>query len=154
MSIGIECYYAAQYISQTDFNFRPWFSKIIPYLWELLGLFFVLYAWASKGINRNNFLVLFGYVILIILLSLKKEHILKFLSWKPWQLVAPLPYMIFLTHVVLLEIIKKYVNYQAYPQAIVYLSTLALAVSLGGLCYHAQKWCFAHLKSALFISRD
>jgi peptidoglycan/LPS O-acetylase OafA/YrhL len=153
MSIGIECYFASQYISQTDFHFRPWAKKVLPVAWELLGLYFILYAWLHKGGNTSNFFVLFGYVIVILLLAQRKEFFLRFLSWKNWQFIAPTAYMLFLTHVIWQKLVYKYVPYKQYPQWAVCLGLLLFCSIFGWFWYQAYKHYFAKLKKALFLPR-
>ena len=151
VTIGIECCFASRYITQTDFHFRPWAKKVLPFVWEILGLCLMLYAWFHKGSNRYNFLVLFGYAIVIIVLAQKKEFFLRFLSWKGWKCITPTAYMLFLTHVIWLKIIYRHIPYQLYPHWFVYLAVLVFCVSFGWIWYNVQKYCFAKLKKALFL---
>ena len=150
MSIGIECYFISKYFAKNKSKIREKYRPYIIRFFEILGLFLMLYAWTAKGVDKNNFLVLFGYIILVIILSLHKETFLKFLSWKMWRPLAPTAYMIFLTHCAWLEIIKKYVSYKNYPETFVYITVVMFCCVFGFVCYYTQKYLFAKIKAFLF----
>lgn len=154
MAIGMECYFVSQYFKTHDITVKDSYKKYMVMCFEVIGLYLMLYAWTFKGVNKTNFLVLFGYTILFIILYLHKETILKFLSWKMWRPVAPTAYMLFLTHVVWLGIIKSYIPYKNYPETLVYASVMIFCVVFAFICYHAQKWLFAKLKQMLFVPQD
>lgn len=151
MSIGIECYFVTQYFTHNNFMIRKRYKTFIIQFFEIIGLFLMLYAWTYRGVDKHNFLVLFGYAILIIILALKKETFLKFLSWKIWRPLAPTAYMLYLTHCCWLDIIKRYVLYKNYHEAVVYTSVMIFCCIFAYICYHTQKWLFAKLKHILFI---
>lgn len=154
MSIGMECYFISLFFQQNNLDIRASIKKSIIIFLEIAALFLVLYAWTCKGVDRRNFLVLFGYAILLVILYLRKETFLKFLSWKVWIPITQIAYMLFLTHIVWLEIIKRHIPYQDYPEVMVYASTLTFCCIFAFLCYHAQKWFFAKLKELIFVSLD
>ena len=151
MAIGVECFFVSHYLKSHRINIKKIYKKSIVLLFEGLGLFLMLYAWTFKGVNYTNFLVLFGYVILLIILSLHREIFLSFLSWKKWQYISPVAYMLFLTHVLWLTIIKKYIPYQNYPEWVVYASIVIFCTSFAFVCYYAQKKIFAKLKEMIMI---
>ncbi len=59
--------------------------------------------------------------------------------------------MLFLTNILVINTIKKYIPYKEYPQPLVYLMVMVLCIIFAIICYQLQKWLFARLKDILFV---
>lgn len=129
------------------------YQKFFCGLIELIAITIIYYCFNLRQFTKNEYLVYFAYPAILGILYCHKETFLKFLSWKMWKPIAPTAYMLFLTHVVWLEIIKRYIPYKNYPEVVVYASVMFFCVIFAYLCYHAKKCFFAKLKQILFIQQ-
>lgn len=148
IGIGIMTFFVCQ-----NFKTKPsrlkYKNAILPIL-EIAAVSILVYCFSLTKLTRTEYLIYFAYPIIIGLLYLKKETILKFLSWKIWCPLAPTAYMLYLTHCLWLEIIKRFVNYKVYPVPLVYIIFMFFAVLAAFILYHTQKYLFAKIKVFLF----
>lgn len=152
LSLGMLSFYAINAIKNNVFCFRK--NLLIPMflLFEFIGISFVVVAFCQKNCRTSDYLVLFGYTCIICVLYLRQEKILKFLSLSFIQMIAKYSYMLYLIHVVIIEIVRDKFDYQTYPRFFIYSTILLLSTCFAAFCYHAQKWLFSKLKHFLFVS--
>ena len=154
IGLGIELFYLTRFFQNNSINIKSYIITPILFLLEIFGICLFVYAMSSGGPSKKDFIVILGYIFLIPILYLQKEHLLKFLSFSLWKMITPTSYMLYLSHVIWLDIIKKYIPYKEYPQPLVYLIVMVFCITFAFICYHAQKWLFAKLKDILFISNQ
>ncbi len=58
--------------------------------------------------------------------------------------------MLFLTHAVILEIVKRHVDYQQFPRPMVYLSLIIFCTAFAILCQKLSSKFFGWTKKLLF----
>ena len=58
--------------------------------------------------------------------------------------------MLFLTHVIILEIVKRHMDYQQYPRPVVYLSLIVFCTAFAILCQKLSALFFRRAKKILF----
>ena len=152
MGLGISTYYVCYSLQDKPLPLKKVFKKNIVTYIEVLSLCLLIWVMSRPGTTYRDFLIYFAYIPLISILYFQKETFLKFLSWKIWSPLAPTAYMLYLTHCIWLEIIKRYIPYKEYPQSLVYLMVMAFFFFFAIICYHLQKWLFAKLKNILFVN--
>ena len=152
MGIGILCFFICQKMQKNSFQIR--WPKAFYLILEIASVVTLVYCLNLKELTKNEYLVYFAYPTIIGLLYCRKETFLKFLSWKIWRPLAPTAYMLYLTHYLWLEIIKRYIPYKNYSEVVVYASVMIFCVIFAYICYHAQKWLFTRLKQMLFVPQD
>lgn len=152
IGIGISTFFICQSLQTNPIQLKP---KILPVLYifaEISALLLLIYAFSQRETGKTDFLIYFGYPVLIGLLYCHKETFLKFFNLKIWQSLSPIAYMLYLTHVILLDITKKYIDYTTYPQSIVYIGFLLISIFFAFACYHLQKRFFSLIKKTLFVT--
>lgn len=153
IGLGIETFFVCHYIQNNSF---PAIKNPSVYilLIEALCLYLLSYSFAQEQLSKRDFICYFAYPFLIGLYYSNKAILTRFFSWKIWSFITPSAYMLFLTHVICLEIIKKYVSYQHFSRPIVYSLLMLFCGSFAIFCYHIQKWLFKKLRQILFVSQS
>lgn len=79
ISLGMCLYFFAEYLRSNPFRVRKVMVRPILIALEVVALFLIAYAMTRTKVARTDYLVLFGFAILIPMLYLQKETLLKFL---------------------------------------------------------------------------
>ncbi len=151
IGLGMILYYITEYIGRNSLPIKEKYKPLLCKAFELFAVYLWLYSFLHGGPSKYDLLSLFAFSFIIPILALRKEFWLKFFSWKQWEKLTPTAYMLFLTHIVCLEIIRKYISYKEYPQPLVYFMVMGFCIIFAIICYHSQKWLFAKLKDILFV---
>ena len=154
LTIGIYCFQICEQIRKLHLRIKPKFEKLLLFILEIVSVVLLINAiLIRKGQDISDFNIYFYISYIIGLLYFRKEKFLKFLSWKIWQPFADLSYTIYLTHLIVLEILRVHWSQLSYTSPwISYPIIIALCLAFAFLCYHAQKWLFAKLKNVLFVN--
>lgn len=137
IGLGILLFQFAAFIHTNPLSVKQKYLPTVFIVLECLGIFLTVYAMVHAKINQNDFLALFGFSILIPQLYYRKETILKFLSFKFWDAFSDSAYMLFLTHVVLVEVIKSKWTLPRAPQT--YLALILFCTVCAKILYILQK---------------
>lgn len=154
IGFGILLYSFSNYLKNNPFHIRKKALPTIVFLLECLGLFLTVYAMTHGAPSRTDYLVLFGFAILIPIFYLRNERLLKILSLPFWEKFAGSAYMLFLTHCVLLEIIKRKIPYLNYPKSMVYLGVMLFCAINALACQWLCKKMFTGLKRLLIEEKN
>ena len=152
LGIGISLFFICERIKKSFCFLR--YPKTIFSILEITSIYLLIFCFFSRKLFQREYIIYMIYPIILSILYFKKEFFLKFFSWKLWFPVAPTAYMLYLTHCILLEIIKKYISYKNYSETVVYVMVMIFCVVFAYICYHVQKWLFAKLKQILFIPQS
>ncbi|MFQ6778239.1 MAG: acyltransferase family protein [Alphaproteobacteria bacterium] len=142
ISLGMETYFIAQSLKEKNIKIKFSFAL------ELLGLFLVIYPMFGHGLSVTDFMLLPGYMILIILLYLNQENLLKCWSWKILGKITKCSYMLFILNVAILEAIKFNGEYVNYP---IWLVCLVIIIGTTIIALIAQKLCALTLKGLQIV---
>ena len=132
ISLGMETYFIASYLKDKNIQIK------LAFLWEILGLCLVLIPMTASALNVTDFILLPGYMILIVLLYLKQESLLKFMSWEPLAKITSCSYMLFIINVALLKSIKFCGGYANYS---IWLVCGAIVIGFTIIALAAHKLC-------------
>lgn len=132
LALGMETFFIASSLQEKKIKIKH------AYFWEILGILLILHPMLSRGLHITDFMLLPGYIILIILLYLNQERLLKFLSWKSFAKITSCSYMLFILNVVILQSIKHIGGYEKYP---VWLTSIAIIIGSTIIALLAQKLC-------------
>lgn len=154
LSVGIYCYQICEYIKTLTVQIKPKALNIFLGICELTVVCLLINTiLLRRGQNIDAFNIYFYIAFLVGLLSFKKEFFLRFLSWHGWERVAYLSYTIYLTHIILLEILRvHWVSLNTMNPAVMFVIVTILCVAFGFVCYHTQKWIFNKLKHVFLSS--
>lgn len=146
---GVTAYYLASnntFITTVN-NFKNTIFSVLVYSLFIL----ILYLFLQEQ-NSSIFNIYIVMTALIALIGCKPEWSNAIFSWKIWHYFYKISYMLFLTNILVIDIIKRYIPYKEYPQSLVYLMVMAFCIIFAIICYHLQKWLFAKLKDILFVN--
>ena len=146
---GVTAYYFANndtFIKKVNSLRNKMFSLIIYSL-----LLLTLYLFIQNK-NCSIFNIYIVMTLLIAFLGCKPKWSNSIFSWKIWHYFYKISYMLFLTNILVIDTIKKYLPYKEYPQSLVYLMVMVFCIVFAFICYHVQKWLFAKLKDILFVN--
>lgn len=105
--IGIYVYWFCAFLSKDKYKIKSKILSICLFVLEVVCVCNILYFLIIKSSFDKSTFGIYLYVSFIIsLLYFKKEKILKFLSWKIWYPFAKISYMLYLTHMLLITILK------------------------------------------------
>lgn len=140
-------------ISFDALRFRPQITNALLLIAEITATCLLINAiLLRKGQDIADFNIYFYISFLVGLLYFKKERFLKFLSWNGWERVAPLSYTIYLTHLILLEILRvHWVGLSTMNPALMFTIVTLLCLAFGYLCYQTQKYLWRLIKKVLLI---
>ena len=145
---GMYTYWGCQTLKTCKISWRPQFITAILLIGEIISTLGLGYLFVfRKGYNIDTFNVYFYASFLIGLLFLKREKLLKFLSWKIWVPFAKISYSLYLTHDILLIIAKE--HYLPYITTHILSSSVLfalIAIIFATLCYFGQSCIFIFLK--------
>ena len=153
---GIYCFFICQIIQNIKIKFRKPVVSLVLFVLECVatGLLFNAVL-LRKSQDISDFNIYFYISFLVGLLYFHQEKLLKFLSWKCWEKVSYLSYTIYLTHLILLEILRVHWKGLATMNPFVmYTVIICLSVLWGYVCYHAQKKLFVKLKEMIMIPQS
>ncbi len=156
LTIGLYCFQVCQWIKISDIQIKPMILSKLLLVLEIVAVILLVNAiLIRKGQNIDDFNIYFYISYIVGLLYFGKEKLLKFLSWKGMQPLADLSYTIYLTHLILLEILRvHWTALSSIKPFYMYIIVVVLCIMFGYICYHAQKWLFTKLKQMLFVSQD
>lgn len=153
LTAGIYCYQICTFLKKANFQVKPKILSVLLFLLEAVAVALTVNAvLVRKSQDVSDFNIYFYISYIVGLLYFRKEKLLKFLSWKIWGKVADISYTVYLTHLILLEIIRVHWKQLSYMNPF-YSYTIIVMMSLifGYICYHAQKFLFAWLMNKLLL---
>lgn len=153
LTVGIYCFWICDFLKNIRVRFRPRITHICLAILEITAVVLLINAvLLCKGQDIADFNIYFYISFLVGLLYFKKERFLKFLSWNGWERVAPLSYTIYLTHLILLEILRvHWVGLSTMNPALMFTIVTLLCLAFGYLCYQTQKYLWRLIKKVLLI---
>lgn len=141
MLVGIFTYKICEYLKTLNININKKLLSISLLILEILSLSVIVYLLIyEQSYLLNSFNIYFASAFIIGLLYFGKEKILKFLSWNIWTKISCWAYMIYLTHLVVLECLGH--QWKALSTMSPWLSYPILVICcviFGGICYNLQK---------------
>lgn len=149
IGVGILSFFVCQNIQREPSRLK-YKNVLLPVL-EIAAVAVLCFCLSLTKLIKTEYLIYFAYPVIIGILYFRKETILKFLSWKIWRPLAPTAYMLYLTHCLWLEIIKRFINYKVYPVPCVYIVFMVFAVFAAFVLYHTQKFLFAKINTFLLV---
>ena len=155
LTVGIYCYQICQWIKNLNIRWNPKAVTCALFCGEVLSIIVLFREIILRNHHSiSDFGIYFYGAFIIGLLYFHREKVLKFLSWRIWGHVAYLAYTIYLTHLILIEILRKHwlgLSYMSpwcsYPIIII------LCIVFGWAAYQLQKWIFIGLRK-LFVQES
>lgn len=148
---GIFTYELCRFIAGLRVRFNMKIVSPILHILEIVAavlLVKMILVHEENGVFDFNLYYYVGYIISLIYLG--KAFFLKFLYWRGWKDVSYLSYTIYLTHLILIEILRKHwVGLSSMNPFCSYTILVALCILFGYVCYHMQAWVFSRLKTLL-----
>jgi peptidoglycan/LPS O-acetylase OafA/YrhL len=129
LSLGMETYFIALYFKSRDIRIK--YARAF----ELFALLLILKPMLSYTPDITDFILLPGYMILVILLYLKQEYLLKILSWKYLSTFTSCSFMMYILNVVILETIRFEGGYLNYPIWLVCIAILVGVTVIACICH-------------------
>ena len=151
--IGILLFAVCQFLAQNDLIASEKKKAVILWCFELAAIIFSVKYLLKRYPSIRDFSVYFTFSYLIALLYFGREKLLKFLSSTKFEKLSELSYSLFLTHIFILELAKKYVfENQPGGVSVSYVPLLVIVcVIFAFVCFHAQRVLFAGLKKWLAV---
>ena len=151
LTVGIYTYWICEFIKKQKMILKEKALYAMLLLGEIVSVLGLLYTFIFQTLSDNSDFNVYFYAAFIIgLLYFKKERLLKFLSWKIWQPFGRISYMLYLTHFIIIDILKTNCEEWARSNLVVtYLLITVLTVLFAFGCSWEQKWCSAKLKKLL-----
>ena len=151
LGVGVLTYYISNYLVNSDIKLK--YPKATTTMVEVVVLITLITLMNGERLSRQEYFVVLAFPILIGLFYSRQGLLYKIFSWHSWSKVAPWAYSIFLTHCVLLEVLKILgFVYPVYSKLEIYGSFIVLSVLIGGIVYYIQRLFFKKLK--LFVIRE
>ena len=151
--IGILLFALCQFLAQKDLIASEKKKAAILWCFELAAIIFSVKYLLKRYPSISDFSVYFTFSYLIALLYFGKEKLLKFLSSTKFEKLSGVSYSLFLTHIFVLELAKKYV-FENQPGGVnvIYIPLLVIVcVAFAFVCFHVQRLLFARLKKWLAV---
>lgn len=129
LGIGIISYLCKDYIG--------YFSNKFIFFIELLCILYSIYIICHGQINFEVFNFYISFSIITIILYNKRETILRILSWKILEKISSSSYMLFLSHLLIIENLSRYFKNQIlqYNSMMVLLIITTVSVIIGYILY-------------------
>lgn len=147
LSMGVIAYYVYQ---------NKWLQN------KILNVFILIITLISTYLLLDNnrpsetvYNIYFLALFLILSSATLDRHMQMLFDNKFFQYLAKISYMVFLTNILVLKIIAKYIAY--FPlinKNICIIFAVFSCFAFAALCYHMQKWLFIKLKQILFIPQS
>jgi len=153
IGVGIMTYFACKYVS--DAGIRIKYPKTICFILEIVCILLLVHCLGYDHLTQKEYLVYAAYPVLIGIYYFRRETITRFLSWPKLAPITNLAYMLFLTHIVILDVIRNSsLPYHEYPRFAVYLGVVVLCVFAAYICHFVQRRLTTVLHHKLFIPKD
>ena len=156
ITVGIYCFQICQIIKNMDIKLKQRIASILFFILEIVSVvLLVKNILFRNGQNLADYNVYFYTSYIIGLLYFRKEKLLKFLSWNLWKPFVDLSYTIYLTHLILLAVLKtNWPMLSSLNSYIFYPIIVIMCVIFGWLCYNTQKYLFSKSKLFLFQNKQ
>lgn len=153
ITVGIYCFQLCQYIKTLNIQFRQKLLSILLFVLEFISvILMVRLILFRNGQDLADYNIYFYTSYIIGLLYFGKEKLLKFLSWKIWKPFVNLSYIIYLTHLILLPVLRtKWPELASMPMYKMYPIIVIACTGFGAVCYYAQKYLFNKIKYIFLI---
>lgn len=154
ITVGIYCFQICQWMKIANIYLKPKIQSVALFILEIVAVALLVNAiLIRKNQDVSDFNIYFYISYIVGLLYFRKEKFLKFLSWKCWKPFTDLSYTIYLTHLILLEILRvHWVGLSTMNPCLMYAIVTIVCIAFGAICYYTQKWLFSKLKHFLFVS--
>lgn len=151
LTVGIYTFQICKKCTAIRINNEKLINAIMTLL-EFVSCFLLIKSICFRqGQDISDFNVYFYISYIIGLLYFKKEKLLKFLSFNFWGYVSDLSYTIYLTHLIVLEILRVHWPALSTMNPItMYTIVTILCILFGKICYELQKVVFQKLNKLFF----
>ena len=130
------------------------YQKLSFFALEIIAIIALIYCLSLNIRIKDQYLIYFSYPVILALLYFRKETLLKFLSCKIWKPVVPCTYMLFLTHSLVIGLVKEYLPYKNFPQISIYIFIMVTCVIFGIICHSVCQKSFIALKKFLLLTDE
>jgi len=139
LTVGIYCFQICQWIKTLNLQIKPKILSGLLLILEIVSAVLLVNAILIRNhLDIADFNIYFYISYIVGLLYFRKEKFLKFLSWRCWQHFTDLSYTIYLTHLILLEILRvHWIGLTTMKPVYMYSIVTVLCVGFGFICYHA-----------------
>ena len=153
ITVGIYCFQLCQYIKNLKIEFKQNLLSFSLFVLEIISVVLLIKLILFRnGQNLADYNIYFYTSYILGLLYFGKEKLLKFLSWKIWLPFVKLSYTIYLTHLILLPILRvKWPDLTTMSMYKMYTIIVILCVGFGAICYYIQKNCLIKLKGIFLV---
>lgn len=150
LTVGIYTFQICQKCTEIKLKNEK-FINIIMILLEAAACFLLIRSICfRKEQDISDFNIYFYISYIISILYFRKEKILKFLSLSVFEYVSNLSYTIYLTHLIVISILKSHFPLlSTMNQTIMYAVVTIICVIFGKICYELQKIAFQKLHNFL-----
>lgn len=107
MGCGILLFFVCHFLQEKPLSFK--YKNVIFIILEALAVFVLISCFKRTYLSQKEYLVYFAFPVLIGIYYFHKEVLTSFFSLKLWKPLTDLAYTLFLVHVPVLELAKKYV---------------------------------------------
>ena len=151
LSIGLFCYHICNNLQNLTIKFNEKYISIILMILEFISIIQVIrYLSFEKNHSIADFNFYFYMSYIICLLYCRKEKLLKFLSFNIWKNFSYLSYSIYLTHLIVISILKKqFLIFTQLPECYTYVIIAFICLFFAFFSYLLQKFIFSILKAKL-----
>lgn len=152
LTIGVYTFLICNFIKDINIHFNKRNTDMLLFVLEIAAVYLLAKLLLfSKG---NSFNVYFYASFITGLLYFKKEILLKFLSWKIWNRVSYLAFMLYLTHLIVLEIVRvHWKGISAINPVCAYSIIVFVSIVFSWFCYKIKDYVFKIL-NLLFIDPE
>lgn len=150
MGCGILLFFVCHFLQEKPLSFK--YKNVIFIILEALAVFVLISCFKRTYLSQKEYLVYFAFPVLIGIYYFHKEVLTSFFSLKLWKPLTDLAYTLFLVHVPVLELAKKYVFENQPGGDAAYIPLLVIiCVAFAFVCFHVQRLLFARLKKWLAV---
>lgn len=131
MSVGVELYYVSLYFEKNIEKYEEGFVRFVSGAIEILSTIGIVYCFSRGGVQKSDYLIYFFFTPLLLVVLHGNEQLYKFGRNKIWANIGKYTYGIYLSHTLLLEILKRKMDFSNYNQIICYVAICIFAFVFG-----------------------